>query len=89
MSGRTRPSSSAIRAGRRDLLRSVGKYAVGDSHTEAVSLLRQADPTLDGYLLTLLNIKSKVAYTHQAATSDERKKARRAADALGEAARRA
>jgi len=44
---------------------------------------------LDGYLLTLLNIQSKVEYMHQAAISDERKKARRAADALGEAARRA
>ena len=67
----------------------LGKYAAGESHTEAVSLLRLADPTLDGYLLTLLSIKSKVAYTHQAASPDERKKARRAADALREAARRA
>ncbi|PRC62141.1 hypothetical protein C6A85_04670, partial [Mycobacterium sp. ITM-2017-0098] len=56
---------------------------------EAVGLLKQADTMLDKYLLVLLNIKSKVAYTHQAATADERKKAKRAAEALAEAARRA
>lgn len=124
MAGRTRPSSSTIRAGRlkkatefldaaglivddapdaamslyvlsgiaaADVLCCVrlGKYAIGENHNGAVNLLKQADATLDRHLLTLLNIKSKVAYTHQSATADERKKARRAAETLEEAARRA
>jgi len=121
--GRTRPSSSAIRAGRlrkatefldaaalieedapdaavnlyvlsgiaaADVIccAQLGRYAVGDNHTEAVGLLKLADSTLEKYLLVLLNIKSKVAYTHQSATVDERKKAKRAAEALAESARR-
>jgi hypothetical protein len=40
------------------------------------------------HLRTLLNLKSKVAYTHQSATSAELKKSGRAAEALVEAARR-
>lgn len=66
----------------------LGKYAVGDSHTEAVALLGQAEPGLEKHLRTLLNVKSKVAYTHQSATSGEHKKSRRAAEALVEGARR-
>ena len=65
----------------------LGKYAIGDNHNEAVNLLKQADATLSRHLLALLNIKSKIAYTHQSASVDERKKARRAADALERAAR--
>ena len=66
----------------------LGKYAVGENHNEAVALLAKADPGVDKHLRTLLNVKSKAAYTHQTATSDERKKSRRAAEALVEAARR-
>ncbi len=66
----------------------LGKYAVGENHNEAVALLAKADPGVDKHLRTLLNAKSKAAYTHQTATSDERKKSRRAAEALVEAARR-
>lgn len=66
----------------------LGKYAAGENHNDAVALLNQADSTLGKHLQVLLNIKSKVAYTHQSASPDERKKARRAAEALGEAARR-
>ncbi len=122
MTGRTRPSSSAIIAGRlkkaTEFLDAAGsladdspdaamnlyvlsgiaaadvvccirlnEYATGENHTQAVSLLKQADETLDRDLLTLLNIKSKVAYTHQSATADERKKAKRAAERLERAAR--
>jgi hypothetical protein len=67
----------------------LGVFAVGDNHNEAVSLLRQADRGVEKHLRTLLNLKTKVAYTHQPVTTDERKKASRAADALVEAARRA
>lgn len=66
----------------------LGKYAVGENHNEAVSLLAQSEPKMEKHLRTLLNVKSKVAYTHRSATTDERKKARRAAEALVEAARR-
>ncbi|WP_137148186.1 hypothetical protein [Mycolicibacterium sp. CR10] len=122
MSERTRPSSSAIIAGRlkkaTEFLDAAGfladdapdaavnlyvlsgiaaadvvccvrlnKYVIGDNHNEAVSLLKQADGSLERHLLTLLAIKSKVAYTHQSATAGERKKARRAAEGLERAAR--
>lgn len=67
----------------------LGKYAVGENHNEAISLLAQSEPSVEKHLHTLLNLKSKVAYTHQSASTTERKKARRAAEALVEAARRA
>ncbi|BBY05118.1 hypothetical protein MNVI_04360 [Mycobacterium noviomagense] len=43
---------------------------------------------MEKHLRALLNVKSKVAYTHQSATAGERKKAKRAAEALVETARR-
>ena len=49
----------------------LGVYAAGESHSEAVALLGRADSGLEKHLRTLLNVKSKVAYTHQSATSDE------------------
>ena len=66
----------------------LGVYAAGENHSEAVALLGRADSGMDKHLRILLNVKSKVAYTHQSATSDERKKSRRAAEALVEVARR-
>jgi hypothetical protein len=66
----------------------LGVYAAEVSHSEAVALLGRADSGLEKHLRTLLNVKSKVAYTHQSATSDDRKKSRRAAEALVEEARR-
>jgi hypothetical protein len=66
----------------------LGKYAVGENHNQAVALLGQAEPGLAKHLRTLLNVKSKVAYTHQSATSGELKRSQRAAEALVEAARR-
>jgi hypothetical protein len=47
-----------------------------------------SDAGMEKHLRTLLNVKSKVAYTHQSATSAECDKSRRAAEALVEAARR-
>jgi hypothetical protein len=51
-------------------------------------MLKQAEAGMEKHLRTLLNLKTKVAYTHQPATADERRKASRAAEALVEAARR-
>jgi hypothetical protein len=61
-------------------------YATGENHSEAVLLLEKAEPAVAKYLRTLLNLKSKVAYTHQSVTAGERKKAGRAAGKLVETA---
>jgi hypothetical protein len=66
----------------------LGEYSAGENHNEAAALLAKAQPGLAKYLRTLLNLKSKVAYTHQAVSADEWKKAARAASKLVEAARR-
>jgi len=66
----------------------LGKYAAGENHNQAVALLGQAEPDMEKHLRSLLNVKSKVAYTHRSATSAECTKSRRAAEALVEAARR-
>src|SRR5665213_1904084 len=52
----------------------LGKHALRENHNEAVSLLGQADRGLEKHLRALLNVKSKVAYTHESAPVDERKK---------------
>jgi hypothetical protein len=62
--------------------------AAGENHSEAVSLLEKAEPGLAKYLRSLLNLKSKVAYTHHSVTTDDRRKAGRAAEKLVEAAGR-
>jgi len=66
----------------------LGVHATGENHNEASLLLKQAEAGMEKHLRTLLNLKTKVAYTHQPATTDEHKKASRAAEALVEAARR-
>jgi hypothetical protein len=60
----------------------LGVYAAGENHNEAVALLEKAEPSAAKYLRTLLNLKSKVAYTHQSVTTDEHKKPGRAAENL-------
>lgn len=66
----------------------LGIYATGENHNEAVGLLKKADAGVAKHLGTLLGLKAKVAYTHQSVSSDDRKKASRAASKLVEAARR-
>jgi hypothetical protein len=66
----------------------LGEYAIGENHNEAIALLGKAEPDAAKYLRTLLNMKSKVAYSHQSVSSDDRKKASRAATKLVESARR-
>jgi hypothetical protein len=61
-------------------------HATGDNHHEAVLLLQKAEPAVAKYLRTLLNLKSKVAYTHQPVTAGEQKRAGRAAEKLVETA---
>jgi hypothetical protein len=61
-------------------------HATGDNHNEAVLLPQKAEPAVAKYLRTLLNLKSKVAYTHQPVTAGEQKRAGRAAEKLVETA---
>jgi hypothetical protein len=66
----------------------LGAHAAGESHNEAIALLEKAEPKVAKHLRALLNLKSKVAYTHHPVTTDDHKKANRAASNLVEAARR-
>jgi hypothetical protein len=66
----------------------LGVHAQGEDHREAVALLATADAEVAKHLTTLLQLKTKVSYTHQSPSADERKRARRAVEALVEAARR-
>jgi hypothetical protein len=50
----------------------LGVYAAGENHNEAVALLEKAERSAAKHLRTLLNLKSKAAYTHQSVTTDER-----------------
>ena len=67
----------------------LGEHAQGESHQDAVSLLKTADTHVAQHLSTLLNLKTKSGYSHTPATAEEFKRAGRAAQALLEAARRA
>lgn len=66
----------------------LGVHAKGENHDEAASLLAKADPAVERHLRVLLGVKSKVAYTHEPVSAQERKKSTRAAEALVETARR-
>jgi hypothetical protein len=66
----------------------LGVYSAGESHNEAIALLEKAERDVAKDLQALLNLKSKVAYAHQSVTTDDRKRANRAASHLVEAARR-
>jgi hypothetical protein len=66
----------------------LGVYSAGESHNDAIALLQSAERGAAKYLQALLNLKSKVAYTHQPVTTDDHKRASRAASHLLEAARR-
>ncbi|MDR3661162.1 MAG: hypothetical protein P4L86_12360 [Mycobacterium sp.] len=65
----------------------LGVHSNTGNHNEAVALLKRADSGSERHLNTLLNLKNKAAYTHQALTSAELKKMNRAAEHLVEAAK--
>lgn len=67
----------------------LGEHAQGESHADAVALLRTADEDAAKHLSTLLGLKTKSGYSHMPVTAGELKRAGRAAEALAEAARRA
>jgi hypothetical protein len=67
----------------------VGVYSTGGTHNDAVTLLKQADKGSEKPLSTLLGLKNKAAYTHQALSAAECKRMNRAASHLVETAKRA
>jgi hypothetical protein len=67
----------------------LGVHSSSGNHSEAVTLLATADKGSEKHLSTLLGLKNKAAYTHQALSTAERKKMNRAASNLVEAAKRA
>jgi len=66
----------------------LGEHAKGESHNEAVVLLKRVDTDAAKHLSVLLGLKTKSGYSHMPATRDEVKRAGRAAEALIETARR-
>ena len=67
----------------------LGVHSSSGMHSEAVTLLATADKGSEKHLSTLLGLKNKAAYTHQALSTAECKKMNRAASHLVEAAKRA
>jgi hypothetical protein len=68
----------------------LGRYAHGDSHAEAIALLRKARAADSARRLeVLLGMKSKAGYTHLPSSTTDLKRAGRAAKDLVEAAERA
>lgn len=67
----------------------LGEYAQTDNHNEAATLLGTAEKGMEKHLRLLLSLKTKVGYTHTPTSSDDVKRAARAAEALIDAARRA
>lgn len=67
----------------------LGQHAKGESHSDAVELLKKVEKDAAKNLNTLLNLKTKSGYSHTPVTVAEFKRAGRAAAALVEVARRA
>jgi acetyl-CoA carboxylase carboxyltransferase component len=68
---------------------SLGGHAQGESHSDAVDLLKDADVDASRYLRALLGLKTKSGYSHMPVTPAEARRAGRAATSLVEKARRA
>jgi hypothetical protein len=67
----------------------LGEHAKGESHSDAVELLKRVDKDAAKQLNALLNLKTKSGYSHMPVTAVEFKRAGRAAAALVEQAGRA
>jgi hypothetical protein len=68
----------------------LGEHAQGESHVEAVQLLRRVRPDgveLGSALQTLLGFKTRAGYSAESVNADMRKRAHRAAEKLLLAAR--
>lgn len=70
--------------------RALGRHAQGESHAEAVALLRSVQPggpELAAALAALLGMKTRAAYGELPVNADDRARAQRRASQLLEAAR--
>lgn len=67
----------------------LGMHSNSGTHNDAVTLLKEADKRSEKQLNTLLGLKNKAAYTHEALSIAECKKMNRAATHLLETAKRA
>lgn len=63
----------------------LGEHAAGESHVEAIDLLKKVDKALAKNLDTHLGMKTRSGYSHLPASADDRKKADRAAKRLVDA----
>ncbi|WP_208545103.1 hypothetical protein [Rathayibacter sp. VKM Ac-2760] len=70
-------------------IRRLGRYSPTGSHSEAVALLRRADPDAAKHLERLLSLKTKGGYSARAITAAEAQSAQRAHRELLARARRA
>ncbi len=66
----------------------LGEHAQGQDHNEAVTLLSRASTESAMHLRVLLSMKTKAGYSHTAVSNGDARRARRAAEALVETARR-
>lgn len=66
--------------------KALGKHAQGENHAAAVTLLASVDKEAGTSLNTLLGMKTRAGYGHDPVSSDQLKKAKRAAEALVERA---
>ncbi|MGB3676699.1 MAG: hypothetical protein WA988_19890 [Candidatus Nanopelagicales bacterium] len=68
----------------------LGEHSLGQNHTDAVTLLKQAsrEPALARSLSMLLGVKTKAGYTSDMTSPEVRKQAARAAERLIQEARR-
>ena len=66
----------------------LGEHPQGENHHEAIGLLKKADQNSAKHLSTLLGLKTKSGYSYTPVTTEEFKRASRAAEALIETARR-
>ncbi|MBU3701617.1 MAG: hypothetical protein FGM58_06195 [Acidimicrobiia bacterium] len=68
--------------------RRLGVHSTGRSHSDAVKLIRRADHRLEQPLRVLLGLKTASGYGSRVSATSDRLRARRAALALLDAARR-
>ena len=60
----------------------LGQHAVGEDHSQAIELLGSVDAKAAKWLRTLLGMKTKSGYTAIPSSTDDRKRAARAAQQL-------
>jgi hypothetical protein len=70
-------------------LRKVGEGAQGQDHNEAVTLLQSVDKSAAKYLAALLDMKTRSGYSAVKSSTADRRRAKRSADALIQAAKQA